>query len=167
MCWSRPTRQRRFIRTAAAEFQVHATVLAVARQHRIGAQQRGRALAVGLDAGVRQACILGQVHVAQRIDEMGVAVDGQVVLDHRQRRTGAQFDQVAQVPGAVRAIGGPDEDQMQRLVAAYARLGAQQHAFSRKSRVEAREHFVRTLEAALQEACRIAALSQARTTVAG
>ena len=72
----------------------------------------------------------------------------------------AQFDQVAQMPGAVGAVLGADEDQMQRLLAAHVGLGAQQQAFGRQRGVEPGEDFVGALETTLQEARRVAALRQ-------
>jgi hypothetical protein len=97
-----------------AQFQVDAAVPRVAGQHGVGAQERGGARAVGLHAGMRKHGILGQVDVHQGVVQMRGIAGMQVMLDHAQRSTGTQFDQVAVVPGQVGVAGRADEDQLQR-----------------------------------------------------
>ena len=76
-----------------------------------------------------------------------------LVLDDRQRCAVAQFDQVAQVPGAVAAVLGADKYQVQRRGDGNALFDAQHRAFVGQCGVDPGKHLVAALEAAAEEPC--------------
>ncbi len=93
----------------SAQFQVDASVAGLARQHRVGAQQAGATLAVGLHPGMVQLRATGQVYVGEAVSQVGMGAVSEVVFDHGQRRAFAQLQQVAQMPGAVPGVDRTDE----------------------------------------------------------
>lgn len=111
---------------------------------------------------MRQHRILGQMHMHQAVVQMCGIADMQVVLDHVQRRAGAQFDQVAVVPGQVVLAGHADEDQMQRRLDLRAFLYAHQHAFVGKCGIEARKDLIAAFETAAEQLLRLVACGQRR-----
>ncbi len=137
-------------RQAGTQFQVHALVARVARQHRVGAQQRRRMCAAGLHARVRQRCALCQMHVHHAVLQMGGVADMQVMLDYLQRSAGTQFDQMAVMPRQILLAGHADEHQMQWQLDLRAGMHAHQHAFVGKRGIQARKDLVAAVEAAAQ-----------------
>ncbi len=142
------------------QLQVHAVVLRVLGQHRVGTQEAGLARAAGLHAGVLEHRIAGDVGVQYRVVQMRRITDAEAVLDHAQAGAGTQFDQVAVVPGQIGVAGHAGEYQLQRHLDLHAIVHAQHHAFIGEGGVEAGEYFIAALVAAAEEAHGVLASGQ-------
>ena len=137
------------------QFQVDTAVFGIAGQHRVGAQQRSGARAVGLYAGMRQHRVLGDVDVDEGVVQVRAVASLQVVLDQAEHGATAQLDKVTVMPGVVAGIRRADKHQMQRGFADDAVGDLHQHAFIGECGIELGEHFFGALEATAKEAQRL------------